>query len=687
MNFEFYTQIMTDINKCVRPQKSISFTFDGNGNESASRLFLTGETNISPYWKTESDYEVLYRRIDDSLRSDVANTDRFCLDLSGSCCHYPKIAYKKLVAPFRTPSFVLNDCSDNWHFGISAKAVNLKVYGYLHICLEIRYKKEGVDKYSTVPEPDAVYTIDIPEGSYDWQTLCKYIEIDLKNTANVCYYVEGENYEGEVFVEAPFFTSANNFNLLGQFLPHTEDRQHVNWMGQNLSRIEWIGLKVEINEKTVFDGEIFERCHRFSEAEISIPAGIIHSGENTITFTCTSDYRDAAGYVLREWGFITEKSDFFISSPDSVSLGNPFYICVDGRKGDIITVKSDSVTFLGNSTLQNDGLNALCFVCNTPANQLSITINGETIIIPRCVEREDDGVLTGTGDAIYIPVEEESFTNFLKWYLSQQIGNLLTIHPTYRWNGTRTMNVELYKKIAAFLDSMGIYYSHMVDCRELPGCNANPTIEEFETDHFLGRQEHELYGVYVYWGVRDVTDKMSEQMYYDLFVRMDKKYPNRVHRFISENIFYNGEKQHLFRDSKTPDNMQDAAERVVKNLIDTRRDHIRHTGPATLFKYFYQAGYKWLGAELMYSPTELTIASLRGANRVYGVKTGAHLAVQWSSSPHDTESRYRRYRLALFISYIQGIDEINTEEGLWRLEEYYFFSCMPKSYYPTAGIF
>ena len=167
MNFEFYTQIMTDINKCIRPQKSISFSFDGSGNESANRLFLTGETNVSPYWKTESDYEVLYRRIDDSLRSDVANTDRFCLDLSGLCCQYPKIAYKKLVTPFRTPSFVLNDCSDNWHFGISAKAVNLKVYGYLHICLEIRYKKEGVDKYSTVPEPDAVYTIDIPEGSYD----------------------------------------------------------------------------------------------------------------------------------------------------------------------------------------------------------------------------------------------------------------------------------------------------------------------------------------------------------------------------------------------------------------------------------------------------------------------------------------------------------------------------------------
>lgn len=673
MSFEFYKQIMTDSNTCIRPKKSLTFTFDGNGNDGASRLFLTGETNISPYWKTESDYEVLYRRIDDSLRTDVANRDRFCLELSGSCCQYPKIVYKKLVSPFRTPMFVLNDCSDNWRFGVSAKAVNLKVYGYLQVCVEVRYKKEGVDKYSTAEQPDDVFTINIPEGSYDWQTLRKDIVIDLENVANVCYYVEGENYEGELFVEAPYFTSANNFNLLGQFLPHTEDRATVNWVGQNLSHIEWIGLKVEINQKTIFDGEIFERCHRFSEAEIPVPAGIIRPGENTITFTCTSDYRDAAGYVLREWGFITEKTDFVISYPDSVALGKPFYVCVEGQKGDSVMIKSDSVTLVGDSVLKQDGLNALCFVCNIPANNVSININGEEIIIPRCVEREEDGVLTGTGDLIYIPVDDENFTNYLKWYFSQKIGNLLTIRPTYRWNGTRTYNKEQYRKLADILDSMGIYYSHMMDGRELPGCEANPLIEEIETNHFLGRQEHELDGVYVYWGTRDVTDKLSVQMYYDLFARMSRKYPDRVHRFIPENICFDGKRQHIFRMPDEPEDMQGAAERFIKSLRNTIKDHTRHTGPATLFKYFYQAGYKWAGAELMYSPTELTIASLRGANRVYGGKTGAHLAVQWSSSPHDTESRYRRYRLALFISYMQGIDEINTEEGLWRLEEYYNF--------------
>ena len=223
MSFEFYNQVMTDLNTCIRPQKSLTFTFDGNGNDRASRLFLTGETNISPFWKTESDYEVLYRRIDDSLRTDVANRDRFCLDLSGSCCQYPKIVYKKLVSPFRTPMFVLNDCSDNWRFGVSAKAVNLKVYGYLQVCVEVRYKKEGVDKYSTAEQPDDVFTINIPEGSYDITKLSKKIVIDAKNVANVCYYVEGTDYEGSVFFEQPSFCNCEGRNLLPQFAPHTND--------------------------------------------------------------------------------------------------------------------------------------------------------------------------------------------------------------------------------------------------------------------------------------------------------------------------------------------------------------------------------------------------------------------------------------------------------------------------------
>ena len=67
MSFEKYNQLMTDIYDCIRPTKSVTYTFCGDGHETAKRLFFTGETNISFGWKTEIDYEMLYRRIQ-SLR-------------------------------------------------------------------------------------------------------------------------------------------------------------------------------------------------------------------------------------------------------------------------------------------------------------------------------------------------------------------------------------------------------------------------------------------------------------------------------------------------------------------------------------------------------------------------------------------------------------------------------------------
>ena len=120
MSFEKYKRILTEINTCIRPQKSATFSFDGTGCEGAVRLFMTGETNISPYWKTEPDYQMLYRRIDDSLRSDKAERDRFCLDMSGDACPYTKIAFKKIVTPFRTPMFVLNNCTVNFNKRITS---------------------------------------------------------------------------------------------------------------------------------------------------------------------------------------------------------------------------------------------------------------------------------------------------------------------------------------------------------------------------------------------------------------------------------------------------------------------------------------------------------------------------------------------------------------------------------------
>ena len=119
--------------------------------------------------------------------------------------------------------------------------------------------------------------------------------------------------------------------------------------------------------------------------------------------------------------------------------------------------------------------------------------------------------------------------------------------------------------------------------------------------------------------------------------------------------------------------MEAMANFVINGLASCRDGSTRHTGPATIFKYFYQAGYSWTGAELMYSTTEVTNSVLRGAAKVYGGAKGAHLATQWSTTPHDTVEHAKRYRLALYTAYMEDLDDINTEEGLWRMEEYFAY--------------
>ncbi len=674
MSFERYQKICNNLDTYIKPDKSVSYTFDGTELLNAERLFFTGETGISYIWKTEPDYQMLYRRIDDSLDTIHAETQRYCLNFSGDFCSYPKVAYKKLVAPLHLSYIELTNCSKNWKFGIAVKSDNLIIKGYLRMMVEIRLRHDGIDPHSTVEEPDNTFVINIPEGTYSLKSLFQDICFDVKQVGSICIYVEGENYSGSVFFEAPFLTPEQGSNILPPFAPHTADRDQFNWMGQNLSHIEWPALKIDLNDTCIFDGKFFERCHRFSEVEIALPKRTIRKGENTLTFTCKSDFHDAPGYQIGEIGFISLQDTKIISIPENIVAGKPFCIFVNGKKDERLSFSSDMVVAIGELILSKDGLNVLEFICHKPSNNITLTLDNELCTILRCVEKMEDGVLTGTGDLVYIGANKTDIQNYLKWYLSNHIGNMLTIRPTYRWNGTRTLDNELWHETAEFLDQGNIQYVHMIDGRELPGCNANPLPQTLASKSFLGRQTHEFDGQFCYWGMRDFTNDSASEMFYDLFLRMFKEHGQTMNvRYVPENMYYETNSRTVFRKVSVPHDMQIAAETFIENLKKTRYQINRHTGPATLFKYFYQAGYDWVGAELMYNPTEITVASLRGARSVYGGKTGAHLAVQWATVPHDTEYRYRRYRLALFISYIQGIEEINTEEGLWRLEEGYSY--------------
>lgn len=214
-------------------------------------------------------------------------------------------------------------------------------------------------------------------------------------------------------------------------------------------------------------------------------------------------------------------------------------------------------------------------------------------------------------------------------------------------------------------NGLNLAYCHIIDGRELPGLNANPPARLLEGKGFLGNQAHERDGALYYWLQRKghISDIFFEELSHRILHYEDAPdyhFP----------IGYDGENTYLCFSPTAPEDMEQAAGQFVEKAKKALRGVKRHSGPSTLFKYFYQAGIETCSAELMYGPLEVILAALRGAGIAYGRETfGAHLAVQWGTTPHDTKERYRRYRLALFVSYLQGVSHINTEEGLYRMEE------------------
>ena len=39
---------------------------------------------------------------------------------------------------------------------------------------------------------------------------------------------------------------------------------------------------------------------------------------------------------------------------------------------------------------------------------------------------------------------------YLSWYISNGVGDLITIRPTYRWSGTKLLNKKVFKKLKGY---------------------------------------------------------------------------------------------------------------------------------------------------------------------------------------------------------------------------------------------
>ncbi|MBO4500961.1 MAG: hypothetical protein J5760_01865, partial [Clostridia bacterium] len=654
----------------------LDFECESGGRQ---RLFFTGENEYNYFLKTEIGCGPLYKRIDESL---VPGTDDwYSLRMVGA--PYPQVAMKKLMFPPTIGMYGLIDATDDFDAGVftAGRGIKIREGGYLRICLEIWDVIKGTARIDTRREPDRIVCFDCPEGDYSFTDVHGNVKLPLNSTACVIVYVEGEDFEGEVLFERPHVTSSNGWNILAPFEPNkVMFERDYNWLGVNLSKLEWPCARIEINGRVVFDGEFFERCHRYSEKELPIPDGVLKTGKNRVSFTVTSAYHDAPSYRLHEMGIVSEPAELITAVPETAVRGKEFALLLDIREPVKLSISGD-VEVLSDLDIKEEGLYALRLRCDKLCRDLEIMVNGEKAVIKRVIDRKEDGVVIGTGDLIYVDQTEDDFRNFFKWYFSNHVGNFVTIRPTYRWSGVRKCQPELWKKYAKLFTGLGVKYAHMVDGREPQGICCQPAFKELEGPGFLGRQCHERDGAYNYWGPSttptdglDINGNYNTQMLRDYFWRMfriDNEHYGRGSGTPAD-IYQDGEKLYMYRHIGVPADMQAQAEAIIEAFRRIKFDNTRHTGPSIMFKYFKMAGYETASAETMDSPIEFLMAGLRGVEEGYGQKAiGVHHALQWSTVPHDWDGRYRRYRLALYVAWIQGSHQNNTEEGLWHMEERY----------------
>jgi len=494
--------------------------------------------------------------------------------------------------------------------------------------------------------PRADYFVPFDAGSYDWKTFCGEFRLPAEPSA-MLISIGGCDLSGGLTISLPRISQNGICLEIPRYHPESEE-----WLCSNVSQAEWPQLSILIDDDAVFSASVFHRAaNRFRDFEISLPD--LAAGRHELTFVFDRGYGNY--YSLDEINLLEEAvADFeIIGVPAFVPEQAEFSVMIEVNEDDCrleISATDGAQPVADSLVCKTQGLYAVKCKAGTAGSSPEIIITSKSG--KACAEvtmvtfAEGDGILLSTSDWIYIGYDQ--FVPYLKWMYANNIMNAVVIRPSYQWNGTRHADEEFFRKAKGLFASFNLYYALMSEGRCLPGCSINPEDEWLQGDYYLGRQAHEDDGSYNYWG-------RAAPYRNETLLRLMERYLD------SGGIFP------VFRfDDAAACNMQEASEYFVHNLKRAKSASTRHTGPSVLFRYFYQAGYEWLGAEQFYGPEEIVLSALRGASKVYGKsRYGTHHATQWGS-PHtwEVEAQYKSHAVA----YLHGSSHINTEDGLWNTE-------------------
>jgi hypothetical protein len=642
----------------LNPDMDYSFSFNMDKVEENKNytLRLIGQSDYPKEHRCESYFPLYYRKLDDSL---YGQEDDLRLKISCKNEQYDRGFYYKISSN----EIGFESAEAKISIDVSTKNKILNENSEFVLSAEIFYKKTNPSNY--YDSSDETIVLDLKDACETNKTFSKSFKI-IGEIDFIMIHLNVVDISGEIEISAPEF-QVEGKDIMNKF-ERDSDLTKGRYLGDGLSKSEWPLFEIHINENLIYKGEKFERIYTNPAFEFDIEKGILNDSDNILNVKIINNKSIPRKFFLEDIELLSYYSDFqILACPDIITVEQKFPVIIQtDKENSEVIINFDGKTY--NEIFELKGINYFELKTEKVSTDIELCISCENetrgAVISRSIIKEEDKVITGTSDAIFIDQNIPDFKKFLLWYVNNRIGNFITFRPSYRWSGSFISEENVWEYIRNFCESAHLYFAHMIDGRELNGCNANPESKWLESEYFLGTQCHENDGSYNYWGANEPNCR--EELFLSVFSRKMKHYgifPTKtpvIHR--------NGISK--FIDPYIAKDMKDGSEYFCNNISLASVATERHSGPSALFKYFYKSGMKYLILESMYQANELALAFLRGASKAYHKENyGVHIAIQWSTVPHDDIYRYRRFMLVLFQSYMLGASQINTEEGLWRLED------------------
>ena len=651
----------------LQPSESISrqVTFIDSPYPTRKRLRVVGNVKMPVPFQGRG--EEMFRRseyyIDDCLDSVQVDQDHYSIYFGGEKDNFERHAY------YRIPGKVFQ--AGKLTVELPIKRENLNVTpekGDFGVEIELFYKKEGHHPDEIYDRPDSILYFSLPVGSGDFQKITHTFELP-DNIACALLRIGGTYFSGSCWIEAPCLKQNGKQIWSEPFVPFAQRTDKYNyWVGVNLVSRSWPEWKVEFNDKTIFQGSVFDRASNVADFYITLPPDIHSTGELKLTLLKQKN-RASYPYEIRSLEILEETARDFevIAVPRYVTKGEDFGILIETNQPHVrLVVKASNNVSLaqGRLLLKEPGLHVIPCRAEKAGFPATFEIGSEnrqeTVVVSQIIEKEKDEVFLSSGDEIYIDKQYDPYNYFFKWYIRERIGNWYQFRPSYQWSGFRVADPEILGTYFTLLNQLNMPYAWQVEGRTLTAKRINPTMEVLSTPMFQGKQAHENDGGYYYW---------QHFQYQGVFSDMAAR--NRPYGgiFAKHPPIYTEHGVFIHYDPQGVKDMADGASKFVANLAYSRGESSRHTGPSTMFRYFYQAGYSWVGAEQMYGPEDLIMSSLRGASRAYGkTKYGSLHAMQWGSYPFTDPKHALRHYMSMAVAYMHGSSHINTEEALWTDE-------------------